>query len=186
MTTEIIKKYTHTEVSNLDRENRELVNFYSASRIKIGLELAKRLKEFDDGKLYLKLDEASYPNFPTYLKSLNINYKTAREVIGLYEAYILAAGFTIDELVKYTYHTLTIWKPNFFNKKSGEYEQLKNKIDIKRTLTDSNELTQEDVIQKRRELEAGNHEHDFEKILVRRCKICRLKERLYGEIKGDN
>lgn len=185
MTTELTKKYTVSEVSKIDKENRELVGFYSASKIKITLELAMRLKEFEDGKLYLKLDEASYPDFPTYLKSLGVNYKTAREIIGLYETYVLISGFSIDELAKYAYHMLTIWKPHFFAKEAGQYKQLETKADMKKLLSESKELTQEDTIQRRREIEAGEHEHIFDEILIRRCKVCKLTERLYEKTKKE-
>ena len=181
MTTEVTKKYTVAEISKLDRENRELVGGYSAVKIKIGLELARRLKEFEDGRLYLKLDEDSYPDFPTYLKSLGVNYKTAREVMGIYETYVVVSGFSIDELAKYAYHDLTIWKPYFFSKEARQYKQLKNKAEMKKLLSESNELTQEDIVQKRREIEAGDHEHVFEEIIIRKCTVCKLTERVYGK-----
>lgn len=179
-----ITKYTIADISKMDRESRELVGVYSASRIKIGLELARRLKEFEDNRLYLRLDENSYNNFPSYLKSLGVNYKTAREVIGLYETYVLVGGMSIDELAKIEYHKLTTIKPHLFKKEAGEYKLTKPKAELKRWISEAkSDITQEDLLQMRREEEAGDHDHNdpsnWEYITLRVCKVCKLRERVY-------
>ncbi len=171
----IEKRYTIEQISKLDQEARQLVNMFSAARIKIGLELARRLKEFEQHKLYLRLDEQSYPNFARYLESLDIKYKTAREVIGLYECFVVEGGKDIDELAKIGYHKLTVIKPLLFKKDGERYELVKTKTELNRWLSDAkSDMTQEDLIQKRREYEIGEHEHKFIKFHV--CTICKLKE----------
>lgn len=178
MTTEIIK-YTLADASKIDKEMRQLVGAYSAAKIKVGLEMGKRLSEVENNKLYLKLDSQAYPTFHRYLESLNINYKTAREVIGLYETYVVAAGISIDELVQFSYAKLAVLKPKFFDKVDGQYILAGPKTELQKWLSDaSSDITIEDFKQKVREEEAGEHEHQFEIIKQRVCKVCKLKERI--------
>ena len=170
---------TITQIAKLDAENRELSKVYSAARIKIGLELALRLKQFEDDKLYLKLDEHSYPNFAAYLASIGIKYKTAKEIIGVLEAYVIAGGYSIEFLASIPYHKLTVIKPILFKKENNVYRMLKSRADTKRWIEEAkSDLTQEDLRQKRYEEEIGEHEHDFIKIRV--CKKCKLKEIING------
>jgi hypothetical protein len=173
--TTLIKRYTISDAAKLDKEARQLVNVFSVAKIKIGLELASRLKEIEDNRLYEKLDDSAYKTFPQYLDSLNIKYKTAREIIGLYETYVLTAGMSVDELTKIAYHKLTTIKPFLFSKEAGEYKLIKPKEELHKWIADAkSDMTHDDLMQKRRELEAGEHTHDFYTIRV--CKICRLKE----------
>lgn len=173
----IEKRYTIDQISKLDSECRSLVNMFSAARIKIGLELAKRLKDFEQHKLYLRLDSESYPNFARYLESLDIKYKTAREIIGLYECYVLEGGKDIDELAKIGYHKLTLIKPLLFRKEGDKYELTKPKSELNKWLTDAkSDMTQEDLMQLRRESEVGEHSHDWDTVCYDICRICKLKE----------
>lgn len=168
---------TLSQVSKLDRETRELTKAYSAAKIKIGLEVAKRLKQFRDEELYLKLDEASYPNFAEYLKSLNISYKTATEVIALYEAFVIEGEQSIDYLATVPYHKLTIIKPKYFAKEKGEYKLLTTKTELKRGIDEAgSDITQEDLAQKRREDEVGVHDHEWKEFRFKKCQKCGLKE----------
>src|SRR3990167_7094355 len=68
---------------------------------------------------------------------LAMNYKTAREIMGLYETYVVVSGFSIDELAKHAYHNLTIWKKYFFSKEAGQYKQLRPKAEMKKLLSES-------------------------------------------------
>lgn len=175
MSKTIIKRYSTGQIVKIDEECRKLVGLYSSARIKIGLELAKRLKEIEDNKLYLRLDEQSYPNFFEYLKSLDIKYKTAREIIGVYECYVLVAGKSINELASIAYHKLTTLKPMFFSKEAGKYKMIKPVSEMNNWLRDAkSNLTSDDLIQKRKEYEVGEHEHKFIKFHI--CTICGLKE----------
>lgn len=168
---------TISQITKIDREIRELQAVYSRAKIKLGLELASRLKQVEDGKLFLKLDEKSYPTFPMYLKSVGLNYKTVRELIGLYETYILTAGFTIDQLADIGYAKLTVVKPHLFKKEDGEYRMLTTLEEAQKWVEEAkSDITQEDLRQKVREERAGDHEHDFENISFRKCKLCGLKE----------
>lgn len=178
METKEIIKYSVSDAAQLDQETRKWVGMYSAARIKVGLEVAMRLKSIEDSKLYLKLDEKAYPNFNVYIDSLGLSYKTARELIGLYETFVLAAGFDINELAEASYHKLTAIKPYFFDKKDGQYELTKSKAEIKEWIKDAkSDLTIEDLKQKRKEAEVGQHEHQFKTIRIRVCEVCGLKER---------
>lgn len=169
--------YTIEAITKMDQEMHELQAHYSKAKVMIGLELARRLKAFDDGKLYLKLDERSYPSFPRYLESIGINYKTAREIIGLYETYVLVAGFTIKELAEHAYSKLTVMKPKFFKREGGQYLLTTNKGELNKWLAEAkSDITQEDLRQKIREDKAGEHEHDFYEIHQKVCRICKLKE----------
>lgn len=173
-----VVKYTVSDATRLDREVRNWVGMYSAARIKVGLELARRLKDIEDNKLYLKLDEKAYPQFNNYIDSLGLSYKTAREIIGLFETFVLAAGYEIDDLAKISYHKLTAIKPHLFDKKDGQYVLTKPKAEVKEWLKDaSSDLTIEDLKQKRKEAEVGEHDHKFETIRIRVCKVCGLRER---------
>lgn len=177
--TKAIVKYNTADASRLDTEMHQLVTIYSAARIKVGLEIGKRLKEINDNKLYVKLDDAAYPTFLRYIDSLGIKYATARELISLYECFVLVGGFDIDELATIPYHKLTTIKPFLFRKENGEYMMNKNKTEIKKWLGDAkSDITIEDLAQKRRESEVGEHAHEFEEIRIRVCKVCRLRERI--------
>lgn len=167
--------YTIAQLAKLDQENRKLSQVYSAARIKIGLELAVRLKQFEDDKLYSKLDEHSYPTFAAYLASIGIKYKTAKEIIGVLEAYVIAGNYSIDFLASVPYHKLAIIKPLLFKKQGGEYTMLKSRAETRRWIEEAkSDLTQEDLRQKRYEEEVGQHDHEFLKFRV--CKRCKLKE----------
>mgnify|MGYP001570459000 CR=1 FL=1 len=172
--------YTLEQITKMDIEMHELQALYSKAKIHFGLELARRLKVFEDNKLYLKLDEQSYPNFPTYLKSVGVNYKTAREIIGLYEAYVEVAGFTIKELGDAGYSKLTVIKPKFFKKEGGKYLMLGTKTELNKWVTEAkSDITQEDLRQKVREDMAGEHEHKFAEVHFKYCIICKLKEPIF-------
>lgn len=169
-------------VTTIDQEVRDLVSVYHQARIKIGLELAKRLKKIDEEKIYKKLDETSYPSFKRYLDSIGINYKTAREIIGVYETFVLAGGKTIDQLAKIGYHRLTTIKPYLFEKQDGQYVLVKPQEELDQLLSDAeSDITTDDLMQARRDKEVGPHEHDFSEIHYRQCKLCRLKEYYGGE-----
>lgn len=173
--------YTIEQITKMDAEMHELQAQYSKARIYIGLELAKRLKAFDDGKLYLKLDEQSYPNFPRYLESIGVNYKTAREIIGLYETYVLTAGLTIKELAAYGYSRLTILKRKFFRKEGQEYLLITSKAELNKGLAEAkSDITQQDLRQKVREDIVGEHEHDWKKVCLQYCRVCKLKEPIFN------
>ena len=170
------KTYTIKEISVLDKEVRKLVIGYSALQVKAKMEIAQRLKVIKDNKLYSKLDEDSYPNFARYIESLNLNYKTTMEMIGLYETYVLEAGMSIDDLVEIGYHKLTRLKPKLFEKGEEGYKLTSSKTELKKWLSDAKQLTNEDFVQKITEDKAGKHEHDFETICFRKCRICKLRE----------
>ncbi len=140
------KNYSTSDASKMDREMKQLMTTYSTAKIKVGFEMAKRLKEIEDNKLYLKLDEQSYPSFSRYLEHVGMAYKTARELISLYECYILVAGFTVDDLAGIAYHRLTTIKPILFKKEDGEYHTLKSKKEINEWISDAkSNLSLEDL-----------------------------------------
>lgn len=171
----LVPAQKNSQAYQLDEEARQLVSVYSAARVKIGLELAARLKEIEDSKLYLSLDPAAYPTFNHYLNSLNIGYKTAREIIGVYETYVLVAGKTIDELSGIAYHKLSLLKSTLFKKEDGQYRLVASLDEVDRWLADAQSgLTQSDLSQKIREEKIGEHEHLFRTIKV--CQHCKLKE----------
>lgn len=168
---------TYQDAALVDKEVRELVSVFHQARIKIGLELAKRLKQVDEDQLYKKLDADSYPSFKTYLDSIGISYKTAREVIGVYETFVLVGGKTIDELANIGYHKLTAIKPYLFGRVDGEYQLMRPKEEMDQMLSDAqSDMTTDDLVQKRRDKEAGPHDHDWRDIRYRQCSVCRLKE----------
>jgi hypothetical protein len=169
--------YTIEQISAMDAEMRELQAAYSRAKIHIGLELAKRLKAFDDGKLYLKLDEQSYPSFPKYLESIKVNYKTAREIIGVYECYVLEAGFTIKELADVGYSRLTALKSNFFEKKEGRYLLTGSKSELNKWVKEAkSDITQDDFRQLVREEKVGEHKHEWKEVRYKYCLQCKVKE----------
>lgn len=170
---------TIDEAAQLDRQCRQLVELHSRARIKIGLELAAILRRFRDENLFMKLDQQSYPTFPRYLESLGIKYKTAMEIIGLYESFIIAGGYTIDQLAGAPYHHLTTIKPLLFKKEGGQYLLTKSKDEADKWVDDAkSELTQDDLKQKRMEEEVGPHDHEFKEVRYRVCSVCKLRE--YG------
>lgn len=177
------EKYSISDISQIDREVRKLVTHYSVAKMQTGLELAPRLKAIRDHKLYLKLDEDSYPTFETYIKSLgDYSYKTALNFIAIYEAYVLTAKMSLDDLKEAGYSKLAIIKPHLFDfdKDAGGYKLAKPKSEIQKWVKEaSSEITEEDLRQHRREEKAGEHKHDFEIIKLRICKVCKLKERVY-------
>ena len=172
------KQYSTAEASRLDKEIQKLTGAYSSARIRVGMELAIRLKEVSDNKLYLKLDERAYPTFARYIESLGVKYKTARELISLYESFVLVGGFTIEELLEVPYHKLTTIKPHLFRKEAGQYHTTKTKNEIKKWLSDAkSDMTIDDLAQKRREVEVGDHVCRFTEIRIRKCELCGLRER---------
>lgn len=162
---------------DLDQAARHLVGMYSAARVKIGLQLAEILKNIEDNKLYLKLDSAAYPSFSEYLKSLDIKYKTAREIMGVYETYVLVAGKSIDELSEIAYHKLAILKSTLFKKQEGQYQLAVPIKEVDKWLSDTS-LSQQDLSQKIKEEKVGPHEHEF--IVTQTCIHCGLKEIIHG------
>jgi hypothetical protein len=184
--TKIKMSYTIDQISKMDAEMRDLQAKYTRVRVFVGLELAKRLKVFEDYKLYLKLDERSYPNFAKYLESINVNYKTAREIIGLYEAYVITAEIPIVELAEIAYSRLTDIKRKFFRWDKDKYLMLESKTELKKWLEElKSDITQEDLRQRVREDIAGEHEHDWNQVTYQYCRVCKLKEPIsYGKIEN--
>lgn len=184
MTTELAKTFTISQISKMDLETRELTALLSSSKIKIGLEVAMRLKEFRDNKLYAKLDNDSYPTFNHYLNSVGINYKVATEIIALYESFVIAGEQSIDFLASIPYHNLTIIKPTHFRKENGQYLLTTSKSELRKDILEAKSgLTQEDLRQKRREDSVGPHEHDMQKVCFKKCTVCGLKEFFHEEKK---
>lgn len=164
------------QINKIDREIHNLCNMYSVAKIKIGMELAKRLHEVESGKLYLKIDEKAYPNFNSYISSLGMTYQGCRELISTYQAFILSAGYSIDDLSKINYHKLAVIKPELFHKKDGKYIMTKTKTEMNRWIADAkSDISINDLKQKRRELSIGEHKHEFEIITYRRCVQCGLR-----------
>lgn len=166
---------TITVASRIDKEIRKLSGVYSAARVKIGLELASRLKEVKDNKLYKLLDEKAYPSFNKYIESLGIKYTTAMELIGLYETYILIGGYSIEELAEISYHKLTQIKPYLFEKREGAYKLSKSKTELKKWVKEAeSDLSINDLRIKRAEAEVGEHEHNW--LHFKRCNLCKIVE----------
>ena len=173
---------TIEQATDLDSKARRLIAGYKAIKIKASLELAKILKEIRDKELYLKLDENSYPSFPIYVESLDYNYKTAAEIIGLYEAYVLTGGKTIDELATIGYTRLTKIKTALFKKEDGGYTQKVPKEELDKWLdTARSDISQRDLVQLKKEEEVGQHDHDWIEVKFKKCTKCGLKE--YGGTK---
>ena len=169
-------QYNITDTSKLDREVRELISIHSSLRLKSGLELARRLYEIEKNKLYSKLDEKAFPSFVRYLKSLDINYRSARELIGIYVTYVLVGGYTIDELAEISYHKLAVIKAHLFEKKNGEYSLIKSKKETDKWVKElKSDISIEDLRQKRIEDEVGEHEHEWEEISFLKCRLCKIK-----------
>lgn len=175
-------KYTIKQVSTLDKEIRKLSSLYSETRIRVGLELAERLYKIEQNKLYLRLDGKAYPNFNRYIQSLGQNYKSVRELIGLYQTYVLVAGYSVKELSEIPYHVLTIWKPYCFSKENSRYKLIKSKREVNNVIKSAVNLSLEDNKQLRRENEVGEHKHEFYRITYDICEICKLKE-FHGKIR---
>lgn len=169
-------KYNTQDANKIDRETRNLTSLYSKVRIKTGLELAKRLYEIESEKLYSKIDDKAYPNFAAYVSSLGISYQSCRELIGIYQTFVLVAGYTVDELSEISYHKLSVIKPELFDKKDGQYITNKSKTEIGRWISDAkSDMSINDLKQKRRENSVGDHKHEFEIITFRRCVHCGLR-----------
>lgn len=169
-------KNSIVEANKLDREVHKLSELYSSTRIKVGLELAERLYTIDTAKLYLKIDGKAYPNFRAYISSLGISYYSCKELIGIYQTFVLVAGYSVEELSSINYHKLAAIKPEIFRKENGEYVLSKTKQEIKQWIADaSSDLSIADLKQKRRESKAGEHRHAFEIITFKRCIHCGLR-----------
>lgn len=161
--------------SKIDKEIRKLSGLYSAARIKIGMELAIRLKEVRDNKLYKVLDEKAYPSFYKYIESLGLKYPTITELIGLYETYVLVGGYSIEELAKISYNKLAIIKPYLFDKEEGEYKLSKSKTELNKWVKEAeSDISINDLMIKRKESELGRHDHMWFKI--KKCKFCGIVE----------
>lgn len=172
------KQISIKDISGLDIRVRELIGLYSSTRIRIGLELAKTLTEIEKYKLYSRLDEKAYPTFNKYIESLGINYRTARDIISLYETYVLTAGYTIEELAQIPYTKLSSLKPYLFTKRDNKYLLTKPIEDVRKWVQEAgSDISIEDLKQKAREEKVGEHEHEFQIIKLRLCRICKLKER---------
>ncbi len=171
--------YSVSNASKLDREVKQLMSMYSAAKIKTGFEMAKRLQEIESGKLYLMLDKQSYPTFARYLQHVDIAYKAARELISLYECYIVVAGFTVDEMSSIAYHRLSTIKPILFKKQDGKYHAIKSKKEIKEWISDAkSSLSLEDLRLKKSEESVGKHPHKWDTVSYKKCRVCKIKE--YG------
>lgn len=167
---------TIIEANSIDRETRNLTSLYSRVRIKVGLELAKHLFEIESDKLYSKIDKDAYPNFIAYLSSLGMSYHTCRQLISMYQAFVLVAGYSINELSEIPYQKLAVIKPELFDKKDGQYTMVKSKKETDKWISDAkSDLTINDLKQKRKELSVGEHKCEFEIITYKRCVKCGLK-----------
>lgn len=179
MAVTISRRYSIEKASLMDREARKLMKLYSATRFRIGIEVAKRLKEIEEHKLYLKYDPQAYPTFGRYTESLGLNYKTAKELIGLYEAFVLSAKIPPEQLSGITYNRLTTIKSMLFRKFAGSYhldvpiEELNKWLDHARS-----DLSLEDLRQLVRDKRIGEHEHEWREVHQKICKQCRIKEQL--------
>lgn len=164
------------EASQLDKEARQLVAAYSEARLKAGLAFAKRLHEIENEKLYLKLDSAAYPNFARYVESCGISYVAARELISLYQAYVLGAGFSVEELSGAKLHRLKHVRPFLFKKSGNNYRPTKSKEEIEKWISNAaSDLSNDDFRQALEDEKAGPHEHDWQEYRFKKCKICKIK-----------
>ena len=171
-----IIKYSTSDANKVDREIRNLCGIYSAAKIKIGMELAKRLYDIESGKLYLKIDEKAYPNFSAYVANIGMPYHSCRELISTYRTFVLTAGYSVDELAKISYHKLAVIKPELFSKKDGEYIMDKSKSEINKWISDAkSDISINDLKQKRREISVGEHKCEYEVITYRQCVKCGLR-----------
>ena len=169
-------KYTTNDANKMDREARNLTSLYSKVRIKAGLELARRLYNIESNKLYLRIDEKAYPNFPAYISSLGISYQPCRELIGIYQTFVLAAGYSVDNLAEISYHKLAVIKPELFDKKDGQYIMSKSRAETNSWVADAkSNMSINDLKQKRRETAIGEHDHKFEIITFKKCIHCGLR-----------
>lgn len=169
-------KYTNSEANRLDREAHKLSGVYSMVRIKTGLELAQRLYEIEQNKLYLKMDEKAYPNFSAYISSMGMSYHAIRQLISIYQTFVLVGGYSIEELSEVSYHKLYIIKSELFDKKDGVYVMSKSKAETNKWMADAkSDLSINDLKQKKREVKVGNHKHEFEVIKYNQCVHCGLK-----------
>lgn len=174
-------KLTLSQITKLDQDNRKLVRAWQEVKLRVGLELGERLKRFRDENLFKKLDVSAYPNFKTYLDSIELNYKTATEAIGLYESFILAGGKTIEELQDVGYHKLTIIKPSLFKKEGSEYKLIKSKAEMNKWINHAaSDISQEDLKLLRIQEEVGEHPHDWKEIHYRVCTVCRIREGVFN------
>lgn len=160
----------------MDEEMHKLQALYGKAKIKVGLEMAVRLRKIYIHKLYKQLDEGAYPSFSRYVESLGMKYQTAMELIGIYSSYVLAGGYTVDELSQVPYHALVVWKPYLFKKENDVYLLDKPKKEADKIMSSANVLTIEDTKQERRDKEAGTHKHVWARITNDVCQICGLKE----------
>ena len=122
------------------------------------------------------MDEKAYPNFSAYISSMGMSYSAIRQLISLYQSFVLAGGYSVEELSKISYHKLYIIKSELFDKKDGKYIMSKSRAETNRWMDDAkSDLTINDLKQKKREVKAGDHKHEFEHIQYRQCIHCRLK-----------
>ncbi len=176
-----MNKLTLSEISKLDKENRQLINILHKARLRIGLELGQRLKRFRDEKLYSKLDSVAYPSFKSYLDSIDINYKSAMETIGLYESFVLIGGKKAEELENIGYHRLTIIKPHLFKKEGDGYKLIKPQRELDKWIKiAASDITQEDLKLLRTQEEVGAHVCEWQEFHFSVCKICREKRMLFN------
>lgn len=167
---------TTQEANKIDRDTQKICTIYSATRIKLGMELAQRLYEIESKKLYLVIDKNAYPDFISYISSLGMSYYACRKLISLYEAFILVAGYTIEELSKIPYNKLEIIKPELFAKQDGKYVAIKSKKDIDKWITSAkSNISISDLRQLRKESRTDKHKCEFEIINYKRCIKCGLR-----------
>jgi hypothetical protein len=172
-----IVKYTAHDAARIDKELHQLSAVYSSAKIKLGLEIGLRLKEIDDNNLYRKLDETAYPNFYKYVESIGMSYQSARQLISLYESYVLAGGFTIEELTRIPYSKLTVIKAQLFEKKDNQYRLAIGKDEARQWLSDAkSDMTIADLKQKRAEVNAGEHAHVWKHVEFDVCETCNIKQ----------
>lgn len=164
------------EASKIDRETHKLSSLYSEVRIKVGLSLAKYLYEIESNNLYTKIDARSFPTFGAYISGLGMSYQSCRELIGLYQSFVLAGKYTIKQLSEIPYRKLSIIKPELFRKKDGEYIMIKSKSETNKWISSAkSDLSIQDLKQRRREYSVGEHKCEFEIISFRKCKKCGLR-----------
>ncbi len=172
-----IVKYNISTISNIDQEVRDLISLFHEAKIKVGMALSERLVKIEENKLYLKIDEKAYPSFIKYIDSLGINYKTARELMGLYQSYVIAGRYSIDEILEISYAKLQVLKPYLFKKVDGKYELDKSKKEVDNLIKELKADTSiDDIKQLRRDKEIGKHACDWYRVSNDICEICKAKE----------
>lgn len=118
--------------------------------------LAERLYTIREQRLW----EPNYKNFEECLLDIDVTGGTASKLISIYETFVLGDGLKPEQIAGVSWTTLY------------EITKIEDPDARKEFIDNSHLLSRKDTSDAIREFKTGCENHDFEEILMGKCKTC--------------